>query len=364
MSTSPNLAENFSVSGPPDVLPPAGPARPGRKPLIAGLLAIAIVGGLAVYVANRGKISTDDAFIEAHIISISPQISERVNRVLVSDNQLVKRGDLLVELDPLNEQVILETARANLASCEAKLVQARAQLAATDADLSEKRADISQAQASADNATKELARSVQLRQSGAIAQREYDNAQAQALSTKAALDSKQQVAFSAESAVKVAAAQVNAADAQVAQAKALLDAARLRLSYTRIEAPETGRVTRKSVEPGSYVQTGAALLAIVPPEVWVVANFKETQLDKVRPGQPVDIKVDAYPSLKFHGRVDSIQSGTGSRFSLLPAENATGNYVKVVQRVPLKIVLDALPKDAPLLSPGMSVVPTIHVSAK
>ena len=145
------------------------------------------------------------------------------------------------------------------------------------------------------------------------------------------------------------------------QAQAILDSARLRLSYTKIYAPTDGRVTRKNVEPGSSVQTGATLLAIVPSDTWVVANFKETQLDDMRPGQPVDIHVDAYPSLDLHGRVESIQSGTGSRFSLLPSENATGNFVKVVQRVPVKIFITDLPKDAPELTPGMSVVPTVHV---
>jgi membrane fusion protein (multidrug efflux system) len=365
MSASPNLAEQTrDVPRPAPVASsvPEGPARRRRHVLLLALVIVGVIVATAVYLSHRGKESTDDAFIESHVITISPQISERVNRVLVSDNQLVKKGDLLVELDPLNEEVIYETARANLVSSEAKLVQARAQFSAAESDAAQSRADIQEAQANADNAAKELARSTELRKSGAIAQREFDNAQAQALSTKAALVSKQQSALSSESTVKVRAAEVNAAQASVDQAKAMLDAAKLRLSYTKIYAPESGRVTRKNVEPGSYVQTGNALLAIVPPEIWVVANFKETQLDHMRPGQPVDIRVDAYPSLKFEGRVDSIQSGTGSRFSLLPAENATGNFVKVVQRVPVKITFAQLPKDVPELAPGMSVVPTVHVN--
>jgi membrane fusion protein, multidrug efflux system len=185
----------------------------------------------------------------------------------------------------------------------------------------------------------------------------------EALSSRAAFDGKRQSALSAQSSVKVRAAEVKAAEAQIVQAQAVLASAMLRLSYTRILAPTTGRITRKNVEPGSYVQTGSALFAIVPPDVWVVANFKETQLDQMRPGQPVDVRIDAYPSLDLHGKVESIQSGTGSRFSLLPSENATGNYVKVVQRVPVKILLD-LPKDAPELTPGMSVVPTVHVDSR
>jgi membrane fusion protein (multidrug efflux system) len=137
--------------------------------------------------------------------------------------------------------------------------------------------------------------------------------------------------------------------------------AALRLSFTHITAPEAGRVTRRTIEEGAYVQVGQALMTVVPNDFWVVANFKETQLDTVRPGQPVDIRVDAYPELRLRGHVDSVQAGTGARFSLLPPENATGNYVKVVQRVPVKIVFDQLPHDPTLLGPGMSVVPTIRV---
>ena len=361
MSASPNLAENPPLSA--AAKSPLKEKSPGarRKALIIAILVVAALAALVVYLVTRGKQTTDDAFIESHVIAISPQISERVNRVLVSDNQVVQKGALLVELDPLNEEVLLETARANLASSEAKLAQSQAQFTANQADFAQSRADAAEARANADNAAKELARNTELRKTGAIAQRDYDTAQMQALSSKAALESKQQNALSTESGIKVAAAQVRAAEAQVTQAKALVAAAELRLSYTKIYAPEAGRVTRKNVEPGSYVQTGNALLAIVPPEVWVIANFKETQLDDIRVGQPVDIKVDAYPSQKFHGHVDSIQSGTGSRFSLLPAENATGNYVKVVQRVPLKIVFDDLPKDGPPLTPGMSVVPTVDI---
>ena len=331
-----------------------------RRAILIGTGVALVIVAVVFYLVHRGKESTDDSFIEAHVIQISPQIAERVEKVHVDDNQIVKKGELLVELDSQNEVVLFETARANLASSQAKLTQAQAQLDATTADLAQAHADTDQAKANADNAAKDLTRNSELRQSGAIAQREYDTSQMQALSSKAAFASKQQGALAAESQIKVVQAEVKAAEAQVVQAEAMVDAARLRLSYTKIYAPTAGRVTRKNVEPGSYVQAGAALLAVVPPEVWVVANFKETQLDEMRPGQPVDIHIDAYPSLKLTGHVDSIQSGTGSRFSLLPSENATGNYVKVVQRVPVKIAID-LPKDAPELTPGMSVVPTVHV---
>src|SRR5205814_3060492 len=154
-----------------------------------------------------------------------------------------------------------------------------------------------------------------------------------------------------------AAARMRAADAEAASKRAV--EAGLKLSYCRITAPEAGRVTRRSVEQGAYVQVGQMLMSVVPNELWVIANFKETQLTKIRPGQPVEVKVDAYPGMTLRGHVDSVQAGTGSRFSLLPPENATGNYVKVVQRVPVKIVFDRLPDDPSRLGPGMSVVPTI-----
>lgn len=323
----------------------------------------AILGLLLVTVTwmNHGKESTDDAFIEAHIVQISPEISERVLKVCVDDNQMIQKGDLLVELDPRNNQALYAQAEANLATSQAKLVQAQAQLTTAEADLAQSQSDVIEAQANADNAAKELTRSTELRVRGVIAQREFDNAQAEKLSSQAGLLGKQKKVLGSTSDIKVAEAAVTAAEAQVKQGEALLETARLRLSFTKIYAPESGLVTRKNVEPGNYVQTGNALMAIVPDEYWVIANYKETQLSHMRPGQSVDIKLDAYPWLKLHGHVDSIQAGTGSRFSLLPAENATGNFVKVVQRVPVKIVLDALPKDTPQLAPGMSAVPTVYV---
>jgi len=371
MSNQPNLVDELPPvkrpSAPhsaaaPAAAAPAGGKKPApvRKGLLLGLAGALVVIGVGVYLEHRGKESTDDAFIEAHVVSVSPQISERVASVLVNDNQLVSKGDKLVELASLDEQVVYESAVANLASSQAKYAQAQAQLATAQANAAQAKADVQEAKANADNAARDLQRDTELRQSGAIAQREYDNARAAALSNKAQLDSKQQNALAVESSVNVSTAELKAAEASIAQAKTVLAAAQLRLSYTTIYAPVSGRVTRKNVEPGSYVQAGNPLLAIVPPKVWVIANFKETQLDLMRPGQHVDIRVDAYPSLHLKGVVDSIQSGTGSRFSLLPAENATGNYVKVVQRVPVKIDFQDLPKNVPELAAGMSVTPTVY----
>jgi len=336
-------------------------APPKRlKRMVGSVVALAVLVAFIAYWLGRGRESTDDAFIEGHVMQISPKISEKVSRVFVDDNQTVHRGDLLVELDARDTRALYDQAAANLASAEAKLTQARAQSDSAQSSLEQARADVNESKALADNAEQELARSKSLRGSGAIAQREYDKALAVELSTKAAYISKQQKTSVSESEVKVAAASTISAQAQVDQAKALLETTRLRLDNTRIFAPDDGRITRKNVEPGNYVQPGNALMAIVGPEVWVVANFKETQLARMRPGQAVEVRVDSYPGLRLPGRVDSVQAGTGSRFSLLPPENATGNYVKVVQRIPVKITLK-IPDGAPLLAPGMSVSPTVRV---
>jgi len=249
--------------------------------------------------------STDDAFIDVHYVSVAPKIAGRVTAVHVDDNQLVKKGDILVEIDPRDFQVALAQAKANLAKDKATLVQA---------NTNEKRAH--------DLFAKRV-----------ISTQERDTNVATSDSSKAA---------------------VEADEAAVEQAE-------LNLSYTKITAPSDGYVTKQAVTSGDYVQVGQALMSIVPPRVWVIANFKETQLRNMRPGQPVDISVDAYPNLKLRGRVDSIQAGSGAAFSLLPPENATGNYVKVVQRVPVKIVLDERQELQRVLGPGMSVVPTVAV---
>ena len=239
------------------------------------------------------------------MIPVSAKISGHVARVLIDDNQLVKAGDVLAEIDPRDFQTRLDSARGKVASN-------RAEAAKTEADL--KRAAVLFAR---DEASKQ----------------DLEHAQAAA----------------------------DAAKAELSQSDAALRQAELDLSYTKILAPESGRVTRKAVEAGAYVSVGQSVLAIVPEESWVVANFKETQLARMRVGQAAEIRVDAYPDRTLHGRVDSIQDGTGARFSLLPAENATGNFVKVVQRVPVKILLVDKPSGGRALAPGMSVEATVDL---
>jgi membrane fusion protein, multidrug efflux system len=274
-------------------------------PAVAIALVVLVVAGAGYWWYSSGRVSTDDAFIEGRIVRISAQVDGQVTQVAVADNQQVKEGDLLVQLDD-------RELRAQLGQLESLLRSAEV-----------------------------------MAQNAAIDARRAEELFGRQLIARQALDAAQALARSR-------AAEVEALRKQVA-------AARLKVSYTRITAPEAGRVTRRTVEEGAYVQVGQVLMTIVPSEFWVIANFKETQLDRVRPGLPVEIKVDAYPRLRLRGHVDSVQAGTGARFSLLPPENATGNYVKVVQRVPVKIVLDELPPDPYVLGPGMSVVPTIKL---
>jgi len=280
--------------------------RPG---VIIAATALTIVGigyGAVAMFHSFTHESTDDAFVDAHIILTAPKIAGRVATVHIKDNQDVKKGDLLVEIGP--------------ADAEAALAQAKAKLAHDQA-----------AQLKADQ---DLNRQQDLFNKGAISPQDRDTAIQNAATTKA----------------------------DVQTDKAAIEQAELNLSYTKIFAPEDGRVTKKAVEPGDYVQVGQDLFALVTPERWTTANFKETQLRNMRPGQPAQVSVDAYPDHPLRGHVDSIQAGSGARFSLLPPENATGNYVKVVQRVPVKVVLDEQPDVQRALGPGMSVVPTVTVS--
>ncbi len=278
-----------------------------RRPSViiaAAALAIAGIGyGAFAMFHSFTHESTDDAFVDAHILLTAPKIAGRVATVHINDNQDVKNGDLLVEIDPAD-------AKAALAQAEAKLGHDQAAQLKADQDLK---------------------RQQDLFGKGAISPQDRDTATQNAATTKA----------------------------DVQTDKAAIQQAELNLSYTKIFAPEDGRVTKKAVEPGDYVQVGQNLFALVTPERWTTANFKETQLRTMRPGQPAQVSVDAYPDHPLRGHVDSIQAGSGARFSLLPPENATGNYVKVVQRVPVKIVLDEQPDVQRALGPGMSVVPTV-----
>jgi membrane fusion protein, multidrug efflux system len=340
----------------------AKPKRPKRRLVLLAIFgAILLTGGVAWFVLNAGYETTDDATIEAHVIQVSPKISAHVKAVHFDDNYPVKRGDLLIELDPRDFDVSLTSAQANLASAQSKLAEAEAQQKMAQAGLGQARADLASSQATADNAQADLKRNEMLYQTHVIDRREYDASIAQAKSDVANVDSSAKKVASQEAQVRLAAAQYATASAGEQQAQAQLREAQLQVSYTKIYAPFDGRVTKKSVEPGDYVQPGQTLFSLVPPEVWVVANFKETQLKSMRVGQPVSVQVDAVPGYDFKAHVDSFQVGTGGRFTLLPPENATGNFVKVVQRVPVKIVFDEPASSLERLWAGESVEPKVNV---
>jgi membrane fusion protein (multidrug efflux system) len=339
--------------------------RKRRRFILGATLAVALVaiGALLWWLHARNYESTDDAYIDVHIVHVSPQIAGRVQRVNASDNMRVRAGDLLVEIDPAD-------ANAHVDQATAQEAQAKAQLAQTHADLNARQASYEQARASArgvaaqaSNAGHDLERyrGLQMEMPAAVAARQLDEAQTAAVNAAAQQDTADQEVKVAAAQVEAARTQVTGAQAAVKTASAQLRQARISLGYTRIVAPVDGTVANENVAVGNTVSPGTEMLAIVPFDVWVTANFKETQLDLMKPRQQVDIRVDAYPDIAFHGHVDSIQRGAGQAFQVLPAQNATGNFIKVVQRVPVKIIIDG-PKDAiRLLGPGMSVVPRVHI---
>ncbi|MGI8431797.1 MAG: HlyD family secretion protein [Chthoniobacterales bacterium] len=350
--------------------------RPGVVIGTAALLALALLYTATIFFHSFTHESTDDAFIDAHIVSVAPKIAGRVSAVRVRDNEEVKKGAVLLEIDPgdiaamvAQRQAALEVARARLENAQMTAEQAEAHVRTLLAAYAAAKASTAATAADTTKAQGDLARNRGLIESGAISKQDFQHSQADTTSSEATLQSKQKqleaaAAYADEGKKQVgsARAQAGAAKAEVAQAEAELRQAKLQESYTKITAPEAGRVTNKSVEAGNYIQVGQPLFAIVPPTVWVTANFKETQLAKMRPGQPATVEVDAYPARALRGHVDSIQAGSGARFSLLPPENATGNFVKVVQRVPVKIALDEQPGVQQVLGPGMSAVPDVKVS--
>ena len=389
----------------------------------AAVAVAAVVGVLVWMVATAGRESTDDAQVDAHVTQVASRVGGTILRVHVEDNREAKAGSTLVEIDPRDYQVAVDKARAALADAEAAalaattdvpitsqtgksnvasaeggvaeatsgIAGAEKQVEAAHARLASSQAKLREQEATATKASRDVERLRGLLAKDEISQQQFDAAVAAADATRAATDSARaqvkeaeagilvsetqhaqsraaerqaqaalQAARTAPDLVKQKSARAEVAQAQVAQAKSALQQAELNLLYTTVTAPVTGMVSRKSVEVGQVVQAGQPLLAIVPLEnVWVTANFKETQLKDMRPGQKAVVKVDAYGGQSFTGHVDSIAAATGARFSLLPPENATGNFVKVVQRVPVKIVFEPGQDADHLLRPGLSVVPTV-----
>jgi membrane fusion protein (multidrug efflux system) len=405
------MASTETVTTPGAVRPTVATARPNRARIVAGvLITTAVVSAGAYRLANAGKESTDDAFVEGRVMPVAARVQGQVSRVLVKDNQAVNEGDLLVELDPADLQARADVAAADLLSAQAQHDASRAQLALAEknieanlqqaqgglgqasgsvesskASLEQARADVAAAESRLSLADTELKRSTALVATNSVSRADLDNKQAQFdqakasleqakarfLSTRANIDTSvggvtlakgrflaaqtgpQQLA-AAQAAVGVAAARVKQAEA----AKTLAD---LNLSYTKLRAPAKGVVARRNVEVGQLVDPSRPLLAVVPlDDVWIIANFKEDQLRDMKPGAKATIEIDAFSGDKLPAHVESLAGGTGSRFALLPPDNASGNFVKVVQRLPVLLRLDAQPSTLQL-RPGMSAVVRVTV---
>ncbi len=349
---------------------PAGKAPPSLRERLrehwilatvtAILLLIAIIGGVAYWLDIRNYESTDDAFIAARSFSIAPKVGGYVTELPVTDNQHVKAGDLLARIDDRDYKIAIDQQQAQVAQAQANISNFQAQIDSQQEQINQARAQLDQAQAQLQFAQQEEDRALDLVKKGAgTVQREQQtrsDLQAQQANTaraKAALTV-------AEVGIKTLQAQLEGARGSLQQAQAQLDQAKLNLQYTDVRAAQGGRVVKLTGAVGTFATPGQSLMMFVPDDIWIVANYKETQLRDMRPGQPVEFTIDAYPNRKLTGHVESVQPGSGTAFSLLPAENATGNYVKVVQRVPVKIVVDNWPADLSI-GPGMSVVPWTKV---
>jgi membrane fusion protein (multidrug efflux system) len=323
---------------------------------------VLVVAGTVYWLNARHYETTDDAFIDAHVANVSSRVAGQVVSVAFDDNELVTAGQTLIEIDPRDYQEKLDQARASLGTARAQLAQAQAQLLLQKANLEQAVAQVTVAEADSRQANQDLARyrGVDPR---AVTRQDIDKTTATARGNEARVTAAKSAVDGARAQIAAAEAQVQATTASAREAEVNVDNAELQLSYTRIVAPIAGRIAKRNVELGTYVAPGQALLAVVPlpSQMFVTANFKETQLTYMKNGDPVDIRIDAYPNTTFHGRVDSFQTGSGTAFSLLPAENATGNYVKVVQRLPVKIVFDDNRVDDVRLAPGLSVEPQVKV---
>jgi membrane fusion protein (multidrug efflux system) len=346
-----------------------GGKRKSRWPLVilGVVVVLAIVAGGVYWFMTRNQESTDDAYTDGNSIVIAPKIAGYVTELDVNDNTLVKAGQLLFRIDPRDYITARDQAQANLSLARSQLAGAEVNLQVTrvraPANQAQAEAQLAQARANQEQAEQQYRRerSVDPR---ATTQTNVDQASAQLKSDTALVSSAQanlQIASLVQQTIQTAEDQVKQAQAQVAQAEASLAQAEVNLSYTEVRAPQDGRITKRNIDRGTFVQAGQQSFYIVTPQVWVTANFKENQLADMRPGQAVDISVDAYPKLDLHGHVDSIQDGSGAQFSAFPAENATGNFVKIVRRVPVKIIIDSgLPNDQGLPL-GLSVDPTVTV---
>ncbi len=338
-----------------------------KRPLFwiiaAIVLIVAVVGGVLWWLHARQYESTDDAFIDAHIVRLAPQVPGVLIWVASADNRHVRPGDLLAVIEPSGPQAQQEQAQADVKQAGTAIAQAQAQVQVARADRAKAQADTIAADAAAIKAARDLQRYQELMaiDRSAVASTQVDAARAEATSREGQALSAHRQAKSMADSVRVAQEQVKSARAQYSARQAQSRQAAVTIGQLRLTASVAGQVVERSVNVGSYVSPGTQLMAIVPDQIWVTANFKETQLTLMRPGQHADITVDAFPGVHFDGHVDSIERGAGQAFALLPPQNATGNYVKVVQRVPVRLLIDRPDPRQWAIGPGMSVSPRVKV---
>jgi membrane fusion protein (multidrug efflux system) len=324
------------------------------------VVAIAAIGALAYWLNVRHYESTDDAFVAARSFSVAPKVGGYVTDVPVTDNQHVNAGDVLARIDDRDYKIAVDQAKAQVAVGEANVANIQAQIDSQHEQVAQAKAQLDQANAQMQFSQQEEARARDLVDKGAGTVQHEQQTRSDLQAQQANIARAKAALTGTELGIKTLQAQLASAQASLQQAQTQLDQANLNLQYTNVVVAESGRVAKLSAAKGTFVTAGQSLAMFVPDELWVIANYKETQLNDMRPGQPVEVRIDAYPGRKLTGHVASVQPGSGTAFSLLPAENATGNYVKVVQRVPVKITIDNWPPDLPV-GPGMSVVPWTKV---
>jgi membrane fusion protein (multidrug efflux system) len=345
----------------------ATPANLVRKRLVLGAVLLAGLGyvGHSVWFGAH-YVQTDNAQVDGHIIPVSPKIGGFIAAIPVKDNQAVKAGDVLVVMDDRDYRSRLAQAEAELALAlsssgrGAQAGQAVAQLGAASASAEAARSAILQAEADNDRARREAERLKALVEKKLVSPQQYEAADAAARAAAARLQATREAARAAEQQVSAAGAALRGADARLEAARAQRDIAAHQLADTRIVAAADGRVSQKTVEVGQLVQVGQPLMNLVPQDLWITANLKETQVAAIRPGNPARVTIDAYPGLEWAGKVESLAPATGSRFTLLPPDNATGNFTRIVQRIPVRVRLDAGQHAGVELRPGMNAVVTLE----
>ena len=338
---------------------------PARRPLLwVVAFGLCLLVGLYLFVPDLIWATTNDAYVEAHVESISARVPGYVAKLHIDDNSRVAHDAVLLELDPRDYQARRDAADANLSAAQSRLAEARAQSIVAARSVQVAEADAVTASANARLAESDFKRFTGVSDVRAVSAQRLETANTAVLTARATLSAARSRVELARAQAELTRAQEHTAEAAVKQAQASLTQAELDLSYTRVVAPEDGSVANKLVEPGSYVQPGQTLLSLVPTKVYVVANLKETQIEGIAPGDAASVRIDSFPDLRLHGHIDSIQRGSGSEFALLPPENATGNFVKIVQRIPIKIVLDDPPESVARLAPGMSAEVSVRYSRR